>query len=326
MTSDLRPPTSDFSPLSACRLCPRACGVNRLAGQVGYCKAGALPRVFRYGPHFGEEPPVSGTRGSGTIFFSHCTLRCVYCQNHPWSQANQGDDLSIEALREIFRSVAQKGCHNWNLVSPTPWLPQIREAVTPLLRAGISLPFVYNTSGFEAREALDTFSELADIALIDLRYATSAAALEGSDARSYVDASRQALLWFWNRLGPLETDAEGIAKRGVICRLLALPGRVSEAIANLEWLAENVGTEVHVSVMSQYTPVHRAAKMQGWDRTVCREEYELLTDAADSLGFENGWIQDFEGDAPADLLGQSMSAGEGAVGVGQAEPAKSCVE
>ena len=284
------------------------------------------PRVFRYGPHFGEEPPISGTRGSGTVFFSHCTLSCVYCQNHPWSQGGKGDDLSIDALRDIFKKLAAEGCHNWNLVSPTPWLPQIREAVTPLLRAGIALPFVYNTSGFEASETLEAFSELADIALIDLRYATPEAAFEGSDARHYVEASRRAFLWFWNRLGQLETDAEGIARRGVICRLLALPGRVSEAIANLEWLAANVGTGVHVSVMSQYTPVFRALQMGGWKRKVSEEEYALLTEAAEDLGFENGWIQDFEGDAPADLLGQSMPAGEGAVGAAHSAPANSSVE
>ena len=316
----------NLSPLQSCRLCPRACGVDRLAGQTGYCKAGLLPRVFRYGPHFGEEPPVSGTRGSGTVFFSHCTLRCLYCQNHPWSQAGQGDDLSIDALRDIFRGVAEKGCHNWNLVSPTPWLPQIREAVTPLIRAGISLPFVYNTSGFEAPETLEAFSGLADIALIDLRYATAESASEGSDARFYVDAARRAFLWFWNRLGPLETDADGIAKRGVICRLLALPGRVSEAIANLEWLAKHAGNEVHISVMSQYTPVHRATQLAGWDRKVCEEEYALLTEAAGDLGFEHGWIQEFEGDAPAGLLGQAMPAGEGAVGSDQPVLATSSVE
>jgi len=312
--------------LQSCRLCPRACGIDRTAGKTGYCKAGILPRVFRYGPHFGEEPPVSGTRGSGTVFFAHCTLSCVYCQNHPWSQGGQGDDLSIDALRDIFKKLAGEGCHNWNLVSPTPWLPQIREAVAPLLRAGIARPFVYNTSGFEAPETLEAFSELADIALIDLRYATPEAAFEGSDARYYVEASRRAFLWFWNRLGPLTTDAEGIAERGVICRLLALPGRVSEAITNLEWLAETVGTDVHISVMSQYTPVFRALQSEGWNRKVSEEEYARLTEAAEDLGFENGWIQDFEGDAPADLLGQTMPAGEGAVGTAQSAPAKSSVE
>jgi putative pyruvate formate lyase activating enzyme len=318
MASDLPLPTSD---LRACRLCPRACRADRLAGQTGYCKAGVLPRVFRYGPHFGEEPPVSGTRGSGTVFFSHCTLRCIYCQNHPWSQANRGDDLSADGLREIFRDLAEAGCHNWNLVSPTPWLPQIREAVEPLIRAGIRLPFVYNTSGFETVEALEAYADLADIALIDLRYAVPETAAEGSDAPQYVAVSRRAFLWFWDRLGPLVTDRKGLAQRGVICRLLALPGRVSEAIANLEWLAHHVGNGVHVSVMSQYTPVYRAAQRPGWNRRVGEEEYARLTEAAAGLGFENGWIQEFDGDAPADLLGQTMPAGEGAVGAEQTAPA-----
>jgi len=175
---------------------------------------------------------------------------------------------------------------------------------------------VYNTSGFEATETLHAFSELADIALIDLRYATPECAAEGSDAQAYVEASRRAFLWFWDRLGPLETDADDLATRGVICRLLALPGRVSEAIANLEWLAKHVGNGVHVSVMSQYTPVHRATRLASWNRKVREEEYALLTEAAADLGFENGWIQEFEGEAPADLLGQTMPAGEGAVGAG----------
>ena len=300
--------------LASCALCPRMCGADRAAGRTGYCGAGPLARVFRYGPHFGEEPPVSGTRGSGTVFFSHCTLRCVYCQNHPWSQGGQGDDLTAEGLRAILRGLAENGCHNWNLVSPTPWLPQIKEAAAPLIQAGISLPFVYNTSGFESPKILDAFADLADVALVDLRYASPEAAAEGSGAAGYVEVSRQAFRWFWDRLGALQTDADGIAVRGVICRILALPGRVEEAVANLRWLAAEIGTAVHVSVMSQYTPVHRAQGLGDWGRKVRADEYARLTEAAEDLGFENGWIQEFEGDAPADLLGQAMRAGEGAVG------------
>ena len=289
--------------------------MNRTAGQVGYCGAGRAARVFRYGPHFGEEPPVSGSRGSGTIFFSHCTMRCIYCQNHPWSQSGLGEDFSAEGLRGILRGLAEKGCHNWNLVSPTPWLPQIKEAAEPLIQAGISLPFVYNTSGFESPKVLDAFADLADVALVDLRYASPGTAAEGSDAAAYVAASRLAFRWFWDRLGALRTDGEGIAVRGVICRLLALPGRVQEAVENLGWLAAEIGTQVHVSVMAQYTPVHRALGREGWGRKVREDEYARLTDAVGGLGFENGWVQDFEGDAPDGLLGQTMRAGEGAAGV-----------
>lgn len=301
--------------LQHCRLCPRACGVDRSAGKLGYCRAGAKPRIFRYGPHFGEEPPLTGEKGSGAVFFSHCTMRCIYCQNHPWSQGGKGGEVEISRLTEIFRSLAEKGCHNWNLVSPTPWLPQIKEALFPLLRTGIRLPFVYNTSGYEVQETLEQFSEFADIALCDLRYASSDSAAEGSDARTYVDTARRAMLWFWNHLGPLQLDGDGIAKRGVICRILVLPGRANEAIENLRWLAKNIGTDLHVSVMSQYTPVYQALSREGWNRKLFEEEYELVTDAADDLGFENGWIQMFDDGAPDDLLGQDMPAGEGAVGV-----------
>lgn len=311
--------------LDSCKLCPRRCGANRAEGRLGYCGAGRLPRVFRYGPHFGEEPPLTGEKGSGTVFFSHCTMRCIYCQNHPWSQGGQGEDLEIDALTGIFRSLAAKGCHNWNLVSPTPWLPQIKEALFPLLSAGISLPIVYNTSGFELVETLERFSDLADIALCDLRYATSACAAEGSDAPRYVECSREALRWFWNRLGPLELDSVGLAQRGVICRLLALPGRVQEAVENLKWLAETVGTGISVSVMSQYTPVYRALERDGWNRRVTAEEYEMLTDAVDSLGFDNGWVQEYEDVAPEGLLGQEMPAGEGAVGAESRSSAASSV-
>ncbi len=300
--------------MTHCTLCPRECGVDRAAGERGFCRAGTLPRIFRYGPHFGEEPPLTGERGSGAIFFSHCTLNCIYCQNHPWSQGGQGEDLSVQELRGIFSQIYDKGCHNWNLVSPTPWLPWIAEAVRPLIRAGKSLPFVYNTSGFESQKSLCAYRELADIALIDLRYASRQSALEGSGAGEYVECARAAFDWFWNALGPLATDARGIASRGVICRILALPGRIDEAIANLEWIAARAGSGVHVSVMSQYTPVHAALTAPGWNTAVHRREYERLTEAAADLGFENGWIQEFDEQTPADLLGQAMPSGEGSVG------------
>ena len=300
--------------LSSCTLCPRACGVDRAAGQKGWCGAGNLPRIYRYGPHFGEEPPLVGTKGSGTVFFSRCTLRCLYCQNWPWSQEGEGEDVTVERLTAILRELAEMGCHNWNLVSPTPWLPFIRDAVTPLLRLGISLPFVYNTSGFETRSTLEEYAALADIALCDLRYAREETASEASGAANYVGAARETVKWFWEKLGPLKLDGNGIARRGVICRLLALPGHVQEAVDNLEWLAENVGTRVHVSVMSQYTPVYKALEQEPWNRKLFEEEFELLRIAVDELGYDGGWVQEFEGEAPAGLLGQSMSAGKGVVG------------
>lgn len=301
-------------PLQACALCPRRCGVDRLAGATGYCGAGAVQRLFRHGPHFGEEPPLSGTRGSGALFFSHCTLACLYCQNYPWSQAHAGRDIPPGALGAIFRGLAAQGCHNWNLVSPTPWLPRIREAVTPLFRDGVRLPFVYNTSGFEAGETLAAYRDLMDIALTDLRYARPETAAAASGAADYVAVARAALAWFWRELGPLATDPRGIAVRGTICRILVLPGHADEAIENLEWIAATLDARMHVSVMSQYTPVHRALQGAPWNRRVTQDEYEQVVAAATRLGFVNGWIQPWEETAAAELLGCAMPAGEGVQG------------
>ncbi|MGN0847743.1 MAG: radical SAM protein, partial [Kiritimatiellia bacterium] len=152
-----------------CELCPRRCRADRANGQLGFCRADARPRVFRWGPHFGEEPPICGDAGSGAVFFSRCTMRCLYCQNSPWSWQGEGRDLSIPQLTEIFRDLAVKHrCGNWNLVSPTPYLPMVRAAVAPLLAEGIKLPFVYNSSGYERPEVLAEYRDLCDIALVDL--------------------------------------------------------------------------------------------------------------------------------------------------------------
>ena len=281
---------------------------------MGRCHAGAEPEVYRWGPHFGEEPPLTGVNGSGTVFFSRCTLSCIYCQNWPWSQGGKGTKISVDKLTAILKELADAGCHNWNMVSPTPWLPFIRESIDALKLLGISRPMVYNTSGFETCRTLDAFAPLMDIALCDLRYALPSTAKEASAASDYVENARAAVRWFWDNLGPLQLDDDGIAKRGLICRVLALPGHADEAVDNLRWLAETVGTRVSVSVMSQYTPVYKALEQAPWNRKVYEEEYELLRIAVDEFGFDNGWVQDFEGDAPAGLLGQTMSAGEGAVG------------
>jgi putative pyruvate formate lyase activating enzyme len=304
----LRPSESQ---LRACMLCPRRCGVDREAGERGFCGAGRDVVVYRHGPHHGEEPPISGTRGSGTVFFSHCTLACLYCQNYPWSQEGQGDTLGPDALAEVFTGLAQQGCHNWNLVSPTPWLPQVARALATAKGHGHDLPIVYNTSGFEDLEALADVADWVDIFLADLRYATRETAREASRAASYVEAARRALLDMWQRVGPLQLDADGIATRGMICRILVLPGRSEEAVQNLQWLAEHVGTGLALSVMSQYVPAYRAASGEcpGWDRPVTRDEYERVCETAERLGFDEGWMQEYEGDVAPELLGYQMEAG-----------------
>ena len=299
-----------------CQLCPRRCAADRASGQAGFCQAGDGVRLFRWGPHFGEEPPICGETGSGAIFFSHCTLKCIYCQNSPWSWRGEGRDISVPELTGILRDLAVKHrCGNWNLVSPTPYLPYIRAAAAPLLAKGIRLPFVWNSSGYERVETLTEYRDLCDVALVDLRYADEATARAASSAAGYVAAARAAVKHLWAALGPLDSEEPGRATRGVIVRILVLPGHADEAIENLAWLATECSNEVHVSVMSQYAPAFTACHTPPFDRVVTEEEYNSVTEAAADFGFERGWIQGFGSrDPSSDLVGENMSAGEGTVG------------
>ncbi len=295
--------------IEACVLCPRQCGVNRLAGELGFCRAGSQVEIYRYAPHHGEEPPVSGLRGSGTIFFSRCTLACLYCQNYPWSQEGEGTVYDRDALAGVLRELAGAGCHNWNLVSPTPWLPQVAEAVEQLRSEGIRLPVVFNTSGYERCETLSEFGQLADIYLTDLRYSRASTAAEGSRAADYVTAARAALETMWRRLGPLRCDKNGVAVSGVICRLLILPGHADEVIETLAWMADALGVGVPVSVMAQYRPAYRSTEHESWNRYINRDEYDRVCEAVNSLGFEAGWIQEFTEHVDDGLFGHMMPEG-----------------
>ena len=324
-----------------CELCPRKCGKR-----PGFCGAGDCPRVFRWGPHFGEEPPLTGERGSGCVFFSRCTMKCLYCQNSPWSWNGKGVDKTIPELTEIFRELAVKDkVENWNLVSPTPYLPFIREAVKPLFDEGIRLPFVWNSSGYERVETLEEYADLCDWALFDLRYSRNETAIAASAAPGYVEASRAAVKWAWERVTKVtrvSSDSSGSSDssdssgssgascsrvlsgsrnskgpkdpRGLIVRILVLPGHAEEAIENLAWLATEVSNEVPVSVMSQFTPAYKALETPPFDRGVTEEEYESVTEAAADFGFENGWIQGYEASDPKlALLGENMTEAHGIV-------------
>lgn len=294
---------------SPCALCPRRCGAERTANRRGYCGAGTTVELFRYGPHHGEEPPISGTRGSGTVFFSRCTMRCLYCQNFPWSQGGVGDEYGVGDLGRIFLELAESGCHNWNLVSPTPWLPAIIDGLALARAGGHSLPVVYNTSGYERTETLRELDGRVDIYLTDLRYARDESAVEGSDARGYVEVARAALRTMWEQVGPLATDADLVARRGTICRLLILPGKADEAVANLEWAAATIGTELAVSVMAQYTPAHKAPGNGEWGRGITRREYDQVVEAVSDFGFDRGWVQAYGEPTPEGLLGCNMRPG-----------------
>ena len=308
--------------MSGCELCPRRCGAARFCAdpRPGWCGAGNGPRVFRWGPHFGEEPPLSGKRGSGCVFFSRCTMKCLYCQNSPWSWGGKGRDMSVGELAGVLRDLAVRdGVENWNLVSPTPYLPFVREAARLLSAEGTRLPFVWNSSGYERVETLEEYSDLCDWALFDLRYSRDETAVSASSAPGYVEASRAAVKWAWERRGKKEEwgmkrGAGRGSEGGLIVRILVLPGHADEAIENLAWLATEVSSDVPVSLMSQYTPAYRGRKTPPFDRGVTEEEYESVTEAAADFGFGCGWTQGFgAADPKLALLGENMPADHGVV-------------
>jgi putative pyruvate formate lyase activating enzyme len=292
-----------------CELCPRKCRAARSTpdGDAGFCRALDKARVFRWGPHFGEEPPLTGEHGSGCVFFSRCTMKCIYCQNSPWSWQGKGEDKSPDELAAIFRELAvDDRCENWNLVSPTPYLPFIREARHTLGKEGIRLPFVWNSSGYERTETLEEYSELCDTALFDLRYAEDTTAETASGAPGYVQAARNAVAWAFNR--PQTSSVP------LIVRILVLPGHAGEAVENLAWLATELSNEIPISVMSQFTPAYKALETPPFNRMVTKEEYETVTEAAQDFGFENGWFQGFGAADPAiALMGENMGADHGTV-------------
>ena len=270
--------------------------------------------MFRWGPHFGEEPPITGERGSGCVFFSRCTMKCLYCQNSPWSWRGAGEDKTITELTRIFRGLAvDDRVENWNLVSPTPYLPFIRDAVRPLFAEGIRLPFVWNSSGYERVETLEEYSELCDWALFDMRYSRDETAVAASQAPGYVAASRAAVKWAWEKCTAENSKCKA-GQGGLIVRILVLPGHSEEAVESLAWLAAEVSSDVPVSVMSQYTPAYRALETPPFDRSVSAEEYEEVTEAAADFGFRNGWMQGRESSDPSlALQGENMTAEHGEV-------------
>jgi putative pyruvate formate lyase activating enzyme len=234
-------------------------------------------------------------------------MKCLYCQNSPWSWRGEGLDKTIDELTEIFRSLAiEDRTENWNLVSPTPYLPFVREALLPLRKKGIVLPIVWNSSGYEKIETLEEYSELCDSALFDLRYSNDKTAIAASEAPGYVKAAREAIKWAWRRTPTSDTP--------LIVRILVLPGHADEAIENLAWLKTEVSNEIPISVMCQYTPAYKALETPPFDRGVNEKEYESVVEAAGDFGFENGWIQDFAAaEASLALLGENMNAGHGEV-------------
>ncbi|MCD4689941.1 radical SAM protein [bacterium] len=282
--------------LRACTLCPRACVVNRTAGEHGYCGAGELPSVFNHMSHPGEEPPISGTRGSGTIFMSGCTLACVYCQNARFSQEGGGTERSVSELAEMMLGLQRAGCHNVNIVTPTHHTAAVLAALALAAEQGLSVPLVWNTSSYEAAATLELLDGVVDIYLADLRYADEAEAARYSDAPDYVAVARAALVEMRRQVGILTTDDAGIAQRGLIVRHLVMPGGVSGTAESMDFVARELGADTFVGLMSQYYPAHRAAEHPRIARRLTAGEWSEAVQAHADAGLTNGWVQAFMGD------------------------------
>ncbi|MBC7235441.1 MAG: radical SAM protein [Chloroflexi bacterium] len=282
--------------LRACELCPRRCGIDRLAGQVGYCRAaGDTIDVASHNIHVWEEPPLSGSRGSGTIFFSHCTARCLFCQNYPISQLGVGRPEDASGLAKRMLYLQRRGCHNINLVTPTHYVPQILAAIEIAAQKGLRLPLVYNSSGYETVETLCLLEGVIDIYLPDSKYADDAVAAELSGYRDYIAHNRAALIEMRRQVGEeLILDEQGIAHRGMIVRHLVLPAGLSQTPQVLRWLARELSPRIHVSLMAQYFPAHRAVGHPMLGRRLSDEEYEAALEAFDRAGLERGWRQEMD--------------------------------
>jgi len=279
--------------LNHCALCPRACGVNRLAGEKGYCQAGAEPVIASWTAHPWEEPPISGTNGSGTVFFTHCTARCLFCQNYPISQLGVGQQVTIERLAEMMLELQARGCHNINLVTPTHFVPQILTALPMAIEQGLHLPLVYNSSGYETIETLQLLDGVVDIYLPDAKYADNGIARRLSGFSGYVEVNRAALREMYRQVGEeLLLDEHGLAVRGLIIRHMVLPAKLAGTWQVLAWIARELSPFIYISLMAQYFPAHQAVGDPVLGRKITDEEYLDALAAFDALGLERGWRQE----------------------------------
>lgn len=277
--------------LKACRICPRTCGVDRFVS-TGYCGAPADLMINLSQLHFGEEPVLSGSRGSGTIFFAHCNLKCVFCQNHVISALGRGYRQSIESCAKLMLELQDRGAHNLNLVTPGHYAPQLKEALLLAKTLGLKLPVVWNTNAYETIETLQSLRGLIDIYLPDLKFAHGVYAKRYCNAPDYPETALEAISEMQAQVGDLLVDSGGIALRGLIIRLLVMPSGVGGVKANLIRIAEKLGTNVQLSLMAQYYPTHLANDYPEIDRGIRPEEYDQALEAAVALGFEHIFTQE----------------------------------
>ena len=297
--------TAGLERLSHCLVCPRDCGVDRMADKTAACKTGRYARVGSYFPHFGEEDCLRGWNGSGTIFFSMCNLRCVFCQNYDISQAGEGEETKPERLAEMMLELQAMGCHNINFVTPEHVVPQLLEALPLAVEGGLHLPLVYNTSAYDSMDSLGLMEGIVDIYMPDFKFWDERLSLRYLLAKDYAQAARRAIREMHRQVGALKFDERGLAKRGVLVRHLVMPGEIAGAGEIMRFLAREVSRDTYVNVMQQYYPAGRvnSEKFEEINRGVTGNEFQAAVDQAQEAGL---WRFD-ERQSPASLLLRALT-------------------
>ncbi len=272
--------------MRGCRLCPRNCGVNRLEDERGFCRTGSRPVVSSWGPHFGEERPLVGWGGSGTIFFTHCNLGCLYCQNWTISHLAEGEEITVEKLSRIMLVLQQEGCHNINLVTPTHQTPMILEAILIAKRNGLEVPIVYNCGGYESVETLRLLEGIIDIYMPDIKYMSSEFAKRYSLAEDYPEVVRSAIKEMYRQVGDLVIDRRGIAVKGLLVRHLVLPNNLAGTEEVVRFISEEISKDTYINIMDQYRPCYRAHEFPELSRRISRQEYEEAIELALRAGLK----------------------------------------
>lgn len=275
-----------FEIMENCEVCPRNCHVNRTKDEKGFCKLGKLPVVSSFHLHFGEEKPLVGSGGSGTIFFTSCNLSCVYCQNYEISQLRIGEEVSFEKLADIMIDLENKGCHNINLVSPTPQVPQIVKALSIAIEKGLKLPLVYNTSSYDSVKVLKLLNGIVDIYMPDVKYSDNKVALKYSKASGYFEAMKKAIKEMHCQAGDLKLNKQGIATRGLLVRHLVLPNNMAGSDEIFEFLSKEISKNTFLNIMNQYYPCHEAFEHPELSRRITSEEYEETLKLAKQKGLK----------------------------------------
>lgn len=278
--------------LEKCSLCPHKCGINRNDGKAGRCKSSDTVKIALYSVHNFEEPCISGEKGSGTIFFSNCTMNCIYCQNYKISQEGKGKEITIQELADIFIKQQERNVQNVNLVTPTSYVPQIIEAIKLAREKGFKLPIVYNTNGYENVETIKMLNGYIDIYLPDLKYYYNELGEKYSKVKNYFEIATEAIKEMYNQVGAPFLDGNGIMQKGLMIRHLILPNNIENSKQVLRWIKENIDENVYVSIMAQYFPTYKAKENGNLNRKLTKAEYEEIENYLYSLELENGYIQE----------------------------------